>query len=58
MQSTEGMTQGDSLFMFAYIIAILPLIKPLKVEFPDVTQSWYADDAGAFGMFRKNQVIF
>ena len=33
--------------MFAYGIDILPLIKNMISEFPDVTQPWYADDAGA-----------
>ena len=31
--------------MIAYVIGILPLIKNLKQEIPDVTQPWYDDDA-------------
>ena len=45
------MTQGDPLDMFAYGIGILLLIKELKAEFSDLTQPWYADDAGALGKF-------
>jgi hypothetical protein len=45
--SKEGVTQGDPLSMFAYEIGILPLIRQLKAEFPQVEQPWYADDAGA-----------
>jgi hypothetical protein len=37
--------------MAAYGILLLPLICQLKREFPDVNQSWYADDAGAGGNF-------
>ena len=51
MHSKEGVTQGDPLAMIAYSIGILPLIKNLKREIPDVTQPWYTDDAGALGMF-------
>ena len=49
MHSREGVPQGDPLDMVAYGIGILPLIKNLKAEFTDVTQPWYADDAGALG---------
>ena len=35
----------------AYRIKIIPLIKHLKSKYPDVTQPWYADKAGALGMF-------
>ena len=37
--------------MIAYGISIFPLIKNLKREIPEVTQLWYADDAGALGTF-------
>ena len=42
----EGVTQGDTLAMIVYRIGILPIINNLKQEIPDVTQPWYADDAG------------
>ena len=51
MHSREGVTQGYPLSIFAYGIGIHPLIKQLKLEFTDITQTWYADDAGALGMF-------
>jgi hypothetical protein len=44
--SKEGVTQGDPL-----AILLLPLIRALKDELPDVNQPWYADDAGAGGKF-------
>jgi hypothetical protein len=45
-----GVTQGDPMAMVAYGLMLLPLIKLLKKEHPDVSQSWYyADDAGAGG---------
>ena len=37
--------------MITYSIGILPIIKKLKTHFPDVTQSWRADDARALGSF-------
>ena len=52
------MTQGDPLVIIAYIIGILPLIKNLKREIPDVTQPWYADDAGALSMLARIDTYF
>ena len=49
--SREGVTQGDPLAMIAYGIAILPLIRELKVELADVTQPWFADDGAGLGTF-------
>ena len=43
--------QEDPLDMVAYVIKILPLIRRLKSTYPDVTQPWYDDNAGALGMF-------
>ena len=37
--------------MFAYGIGLLPLIKRLKSEYPDVTQPWYDDNNGELGTF-------
>ena len=37
--------------MIAYRISILPLIKNLKWEIPDVAQTGYADNAGVLGTF-------
>ena len=43
--------RGGTLEIFAYNIGILPLIKNLKREIPDVTHPWYAEDARALGKF-------
>eukprot|EP00978_Attheya_sp_CCMP212_P005533 scaffold12431_cov57-Attheya_sp.AAC.8 len=49
--SREGVTQGDPIAMMAYGLIMLPFIKQLKREHPNVSQPWYADDAGAGGKF-------
>ena len=43
--SSEGTTQGDSLAMAMYYLAIKPLIGKLKLDYPNVKQVWYADGA-------------
>ena len=53
LHSREGVMQGDPLAMMNYIIGVLPLIKQLKSEYPDVTQPWFTDNAGALGTFNK-----
>ena len=50
--------QGGTIAMIAYGIGILPLIKNLKQETPDVTQPWYTDDAGALGIFARLETYF
>ena len=57
MHSREGVTQGDPLAMVTYGIGILPLIKWLKEEFPDVNHLWYADDAISLGMLQTSSYI-
>ena len=52
------MTQGDPLAIIVYSIGILPLIKNLKREIPDVTQPWYADDAVSLGTFARLETYF
>ena len=54
----ESVTQGDHIAMIVYRIGILPLVKNLKREIPDVTQPWYADDYGALGTFTKVETYF
>ena len=54
----EGVTQGDPLAMIAYGIGILPLTKNLKRAIPDITQPWYADDAGDLGTFARLETYF
>ena len=44
--------------MIACRIGILPLIKNPKQEIPDITQPWYADDAGALGTFTRIETHF
>ena len=51
LHTKEGVTQGYPLEMIAYGIVIIPLIKNIKQEIHDVTQTWYADDTGALGTF-------
>ena len=41
------MTQGDPLAMILYSILLLPPIRLLQKEFPDIFQPWYADDGAA-----------
>ena len=53
LHSKEGMTQGDPLAMIAYGIGVLPLIRELQNAHPWFTQTWYADDMGAGGMFQQ-----
>ena len=58
LHTSEGVMQGGYLTMFAYSIGILPLIKNLKREIPDITQPWYADDSGALGTFARIDTYF
>ena len=43
---------------FAYVIDILPLIKNLKQEIPEVTQPWYADNVRALGVSKIIETYF
>ena len=47
----EGLNQRVSLAIISYGISILLLIYELRTAHPHVTQPWYADGAGAGGMF-------
>ena len=44
--------------MIAYGIGILPLIKNIKREIPDVTQPWYADKDGYLDTFARIETYF
>ena len=44
--------------MIAYGIGVLPLIRVLRSDHPQVYQAWYADDAGAGGTFRDIMAHF
>ena len=50
------MAQGDPLDMVAYSIVILPLIKQL--DFTDITQTLYADNAGALDTSTNVELYF
>ena len=52
------MTQVHPLVIVAYRIGFLPLIKRLKSNYPDITQPWYANNAGALGMFDNLEQYF
>ena len=58
LHSKEGVMQGDSLAMIVYGIGILPLIKNIKMEIPDVTQPWYAGNSGALGTFSRLETYY
>lgn len=51
--SQEGITQGDPLAMPMYALATVPLIQRLTSS---VKQTWYADDAAAFGRLTQLRV--
>ena len=44
--------------MVSYGIVVLPLIKHLKAELTNITQPWYADNAGAIGTFTNVKLYF
>ena len=58
LQSREEVTNGETLDMVAYGIGILHLKKIMKAVFPDVTQPWCADNAGALGTFKNVELYF
>ena len=58
LHSKEGVTQGDPLAMIAYGVGVLPLIRVLRSDHPQVYQPWYSDDAGAGGTFRDIMAHF
>ena len=53
LHSKEGVTQGEPLVIIASGIRFLPLIRELQGDHPQVTQPWYADDAGAGWKFQQ-----
>ena len=44
--------------MIAYGIGILPNIKNIKQSMPDVTHTWYDDDAEYLGTFSRLETYF
>ena len=47
------MTRGKALSLVAYRMGILHLIKKLKSQIANITQPWYAYNAGALGTFAR-----
>ena len=58
LHSREVLTQGDPLAIITYGISILPFIKNLKREIPDVPQPWYDDNSGSLGTFAILETYF
>ena len=58
LHSREGVTQLYPLAMVAYVIGVLQLTKRPKAAYPDVTQHWYTDNAGAIYMFDNMELYF
>ena len=58
LHSKEGVTQGGPLAMIAYGIGVLPLIRVLRRDHPQVMQPWYTADAGAGGNFEAVMAHF
>ena len=44
--------------MFAYGIGVIPMIKKLKTEHPDITQTLNDDDVGALGTSGNIELYF
>ena len=57
-QSREGVMQEDPLAIITYAIGILPLIKNIKTDFHDITETWYADYTGSLGMSARVKEYF
>jgi hypothetical protein len=56
--SCKVITQGDPMAMLGYALGILPIIRQLKVEFPEAEQPWYADDAATVAIFARMHAMF
>ena len=50
--------QGDPLAMVAYGIAVILLIKKLKLVYLDINQPRYSDNLGALGMYNNIKLYF
>lgn len=53
ISSQEGITQGDPFSMPFYALATLPLIHALRLDHPEIRQTWLADDSAAAGHLRE-----
>jgi hypothetical protein len=54
IHSQEGITQGDSLAMSLYGVALMPLASRMRETIPEALQPWYCNDAGAAGKALPN----
>jgi hypothetical protein len=54
IHSKEGITQGDSLVMSLYGVALMPLASKMHKEIPEALQPWYCNNAGAAGKALPN----
>ena len=52
------MQGGGGLDMVAYGIGVLLLIKRLKLAYPDITQPWYANNAGTLDTIDNLEIYF
>ena len=44
--------------MVAYMIGVLPLIKRMKLAYPDIIHTWYTENYGALGTFNNLKKYF
>lgn len=49
LMNREGVTQGNSLVMTVYRVALSFLVEHLHVEYPNVLQLWYANNGAIHG---------
>ena len=56
--SATGVTQGCPLAMIIYGLTLLPLIRQLQAEFPQLLHLWFADDGTAVGSFSLLNAYF
>lgn len=51
--SDEGVTQGDLLAMLLFGALLVPMAKAVHIAFPQLLQTWYADDGALAGSTRS-----
>ena len=44
--------------MVIYGIVFIYLVKLLKAAYPDITQTWYSENAGSLGMYYNIELYF
>ena len=58
LHSREGIKQGGPLAVVVYGIDLLPLTKLLKAAYPEITQPWNSNDAGALYTYENIELYF